>query len=43
MDFRYAVDLCGDFTPWRQITDNIKVTYSGETGKLIAIEMIEQK
>lgn len=39
----YGTTLCGRFSQQRQETDNIKVTYSGETGKLIAIEMIEQE
>ena len=38
-----GIYLCGSFNPNRQPTDNIKVTYSGETGKLISIEMIEQE
>ena len=38
----YGTTLCGCFSQQRQSTDNIKVTYSGETGKLISIEMIEQ-
>ena len=42
-DFQYGTALVGRFSQQRQTTDNIKVTYNGETGKLIAIEMIEQE
>lgn len=42
-DFKHNAVLCGRFSQQREFTDNIKVTYNGETGKLIAIEMIEQE
>ena len=42
-DFQHGTSLCGRFSQHRHETDNIKVTYNGETGKLIAIEMIEQE
>lgn len=42
-EFEYGSCLCGLFSNTRQSTDNIKVTYSGETGKLIQIEMIDQE
>ena len=34
--------ICGRFSTTRLGTDNLKVTYSGETGKLLSIEIIEQ-
>ena len=42
-DFKHNAVLCGRFSQQREFTDNIKVTYRGETGNLIAIEMIEQE
>ena len=41
--FQYGTTLCGCFSANLQETDNIKVTYSGETGKLKSIEMIDQE
>lgn len=42
-EFQFGTTLCGCFSANRQVTDNIKVTYSGETGKLMSIEMIDQE
>jgi len=39
IDF-YSVDLCGNFNQTQFDTDNLKLTFNGETNKLIKAEVI---
>ena len=43
IDLGFGSSLCGLFSTSRLSTDNIRLTYCGETGKLLSMEMIEQE